>query len=567
MSYTLYSYSATADQLGKDGVFTQQAITFDYMNQSVVNATTGSTVVQLEGINVLQRFYYIYDINIQSDVVQSQSGESVLPEDAGPTYFGVTSQEGIDFLNGTFDISGFEILRYCDGCTDSNGLVLSAATAYMIRFYNLGNLVSDYLRMGATTGYFLYGYPSEGGPTVIFNSTSYIDREGGVKYSFTNSNGEVVSIIDVATILQATPGQIITSLESATPIIPTPTTNYQIQSCCDTNLFEVVEGPYNIGDNVCTENYPGHSCWEVVGTTTDPVTLTITPCKGMSFTDCTSCVSTMYGGRGCPQFYSVTNCCEYQSEVVYGSFMIGKYYPDSNYAYWNIGSPTSGPATITLNSSNQYDGCAGGACYGIYNITRCCDEQTGVAENFLAIGKTYVDVNGDCWTVESTSTSTPNIQLLITNGGYDYPSLCTDANNHCYYLIQLCSDSAVYAKTWGEFIINNVYYANESLQDCWMVISPLTHHESYDLVRLNGFSYGPYSCPTCLVNHYTIYTQVISCVNGRSEYTYIINPSQRNYQSFVDQNGECWTVQNQLGSTKTMTLIPQIWFNDCSTCG
>ncbi len=133
-------------------------------------------------------------------------------------------------------------------------------------------------------------------------------------------------------------------------------------------------------------------------------------------------------------------------------------------------------------------------------------------------------------------------------------------------MIQLCSDSAVYAKTWGDFTIDYVYYANETLQDCWKVISRLTNHESYDLVRLYGGHNYLYYCQTCLVNHYTLYTQVTSCVDGRSRYTYVINPSQKIYQTFKDQYGECWTVQNQLGNTKDVTLIPQAWYNDCNSC-
>lgn len=555
--YTLKSVSATLSQLDprNDGVFGLQSQAYNFMTNNMDIVTSGRTIVHLDGNLILSRYFEIWDVVNEVNVISNDFGESVSLADAGPTYWGVTSQQGIDFLEGSGTIPNYEILTYCTNCLERTGLPYNVILPYQTRFNALFEMVSRY---GTTEGYLLYAYSSEGGPPNIYAST--FDTVGS-KYVFVDMNGNSLSILNLVEQLNLPPGVITSSLDNATPIIPEPTLNYIVSSCCDSNVQEIISGTYTIGDIVCAINYPSHSCWEVIGTSTSPVTFIPFICKGVTYTDCATCVADTYS-YGCEAFWEVQSCCDSRTAVALISAQIGKYFVDSNNETWQVTQSSLGPATTTLLS--EVSGCIGSACFDTYQISKCCDGTIGVAQNFLAIGKSYVDVNGDCWTVTSTSTGTPNVTLSI-NRTYNDPFECTSSNNHCYYLVRSCADNNIYAKAWGNFTIGVTYIQNgQTGLDCWTVIEPLNTPNNYQEVDLNWYEPRT-SCYLCNFST-NIYTQVINCCTSESKYVFIVNSVDRLYQTFTDPSGQCWTVQNQVSTSQTGSLLQVTWFTNCSEC-
>jgi hypothetical protein len=95
---------------------------FDRMVGSINSSMGyGQTIELYVNTKVLNTYYHVWDNDRMSEVVMdATSGEINSVEQAGPMFWGVTSQQGISFLNGTISISGLRKLKYCNGCEDRN---------------------------------------------------------------------------------------------------------------------------------------------------------------------------------------------------------------------------------------------------------------------------------------------------------------------------------------------------------------------------------------------------------------------------------------------------------------
>ena len=86
---------------------------YTMMVNSINSNGYGQIIEQYVGNEVLNTYYNIWDTRTNSMVVYEKLSGAILPEaEAGPTFFGVSANDGISFLNGTLDISGLRKLKY-----------------------------------------------------------------------------------------------------------------------------------------------------------------------------------------------------------------------------------------------------------------------------------------------------------------------------------------------------------------------------------------------------------------------------------------------------------------------
>jgi hypothetical protein len=166
------------------------------MVDSINSNGYGQIIERYTGDEVLNTYYNIWDGRFNAMVVYDEVNDiTVIDAEAGPTFFGVSASEGLSFLNGTLDISGLRKLKYCNGCSDGNGLDKPVIENFKQRFTQVKELVfgNDLLE-----GFLFYD----------FNLPKYKDAFPAVKiddgvnvtFQFKNINGTDLTVQDVSTI-------------------------------------------------------------------------------------------------------------------------------------------------------------------------------------------------------------------------------------------------------------------------------------------------------------------------------------------------------------------------------
>lgn len=279
-----------------------------------------------------------------------------LQSEAGPALWGVTSQEGLDFLNGTFDISGLAKLKYCNTCQDGNGLKTTTIQSFSGRFTSLTEMMDGDL---SDTGFLFYDF--ELPKYQNYYPSVYSTNIGG--YKFRNWQKTPKTEIQVAEETAIRPVDITASLDSAEPIIPIkcnkvllsystsysdvclgrqdeyeidsdntviyqlnscgrltadvgyyyngeavlyfdgttlnklgpcPSSNLLIRSCCG-GLLGVIEGSYTVGTVIYTKDTNPGTCYEVIGQTSNSPNI---PYRFFDLpdADCATCIQSYPGG-------------------------------------------------------------------------------------------------------------------------------------------------------------------------------------------------------------------------------------------------------------------------------
>jgi hypothetical protein len=257
---------------------------FDYMIQSINQNGYGQIIYDYNGpgdftVNSLN----IYnpdrgDMRIyvpSTDTWYSQS-------DVGPNLWGVTSEEGVNFLQGTVDIKGLVKLKYCSNCQDGNGLPFNTIKSFSDRFGYLKNLKDTY---GVTEGYIFYDY------NLPLNQRWYpsvLDSNLG-RYVFKNYLGVNKLEAQVSSETGIPLQDITTSIESAQPIKPPTIISSVIVNCCDGSTTYVIDGVYDPGAILFTTDVRPYQCYQVTKNTSDRADNFYTWEKfGGKCTDCTT---------------------------------------------------------------------------------------------------------------------------------------------------------------------------------------------------------------------------------------------------------------------------------------
>jgi hypothetical protein len=168
----------------------------------------------------------------------------------------------LDFLNGTFSIGGLAKLKYCNNCSNRNGLSLPTITSFSDRFGYLKDLKVNY---GVTEGYIFYDY------NLPLNQRWYpsvYDRDGG-SYVFKNYLGTNKSEIALAAETSIPVRDITLSIESSKPIKPETYTSSVIVNCCDGKTTYIIDGVYDVGTVLYSKDVSPVPCYQVIQNTSD----------------------------------------------------------------------------------------------------------------------------------------------------------------------------------------------------------------------------------------------------------------------------------------------------------
>ena len=289
MSYQ--SFLVTQDDL--DSYYDPKSQIYSLMNESIGYNGYGQAIYNfvssddntINSVNIWNssnRSMMIYVISTDTWYTESQ---------AGPSLWGVTSQQGIDFLNGTYDIDGLAKLKYCNECSDGNGLPVPVITSFKERTQYLQELVKSY---GTSDSYLFYDYAQ---PVRQNFFPAVLDPNTG-NYIFKNYQGATKSEIQVAADTRIPKESISASLSEAKPIKPS-TFLYVIRWCCGLNT-EIIEvkSSLELGSVINFKDDKGlykSPCFTVLSKSEDKPT--ITGLLKSTYRDCDSCWSDT--GTGC----------------------------------------------------------------------------------------------------------------------------------------------------------------------------------------------------------------------------------------------------------------------------
>ncbi len=265
MSYQ--SFLVTQDDL--DSYYDPKSQIYSLMNESIgyngygqaiynFVSSNDNTINSVNIWNSSNRSMMIYVISTDRWYTESQ---------AGPSLWGVTSQQGIDFLNGTYDIDGLAKLKYCNECSDGNGLPVPTITSFKERTQYLKELMVSY---GTSVSYLFYDYAQ---PVRQNFFPAVMDPNIG-NYIFKNYQGTTKSEIQVAADTRIPRESISASLAEAIPILPKKTFNYLLRWCCDPNITTVIELPYELSSKVVAFKGDGITsppCWNATPTTDEAI--------------------------------------------------------------------------------------------------------------------------------------------------------------------------------------------------------------------------------------------------------------------------------------------------------
>ena len=278
-----------------DTFYNPKVSAFQRMVDSINSAGYGQIIQNYSGQEVLNTYYHEWKNDWQMMSVYSPlDGRVVVPEEAGPTFWGVSAQVGLDFLSGADEIPGYRKLKYCVGCTDANGLPYQTIDNFKSRFQQLANIVYNYNTLDG----FLFYDLDQPRYTNVYPSVKYDDGVN-MNYFFKTIYGTDKSLEEMSTDTGYSQIQIELSISTAPVVKPQEGSNTVITSCCD-GVSQVISGQNTIGSILYNGTLENSYCWYVESLTNDPVTIP----PAVEFTS---------GGRSC-NFCTTTYGCPPQCE-------------------------------------------------------------------------------------------------------------------------------------------------------------------------------------------------------------------------------------------------------------
>lgn len=287
---SLISYKFTKKEL-RD-YYDPKVTAFRYMTQSV-NAIGFGQIIQKISVagDVVDTYYHMYDYVISGMVVLNPTlGQQSLPEEAGPTFWGVSSAEGLGFLNGLTTIENLRKLKYCNECTDYNGLTIPVITNFKQRFEQLDSLMGTYNLLDGV----LFYDTAQPRFTNVYPSVKYDDGVN-ISYVFKTIDGTDKTLEQMSEITGDPPSQIQTSIDTAPVYRPKEGVNSVITSCCD-GFSQIIFGQYPQGTILYNGTLENSYCWYVESLTNDPVTVPPATQFTTGGRSCQFCITT----HGCP---------------------------------------------------------------------------------------------------------------------------------------------------------------------------------------------------------------------------------------------------------------------------
>ena len=293
---------------------------FDRMVSSINSPMGyGQTIESFADTNVLNTYYHVWDNSLGVQVVMDvTTGNFYSVDQAGPMFWGVTSQQGISFLNGTSSIYGYRKLKYCNGCSGQNTISYNSLVDFKKKFSEVGNLITQY---NTLDGYLFYDTTL---PRYSNGFPAAKEDDGiNVTFRFKTVDGTDKTLAEISQITLKPIIEIEESIDFSDPVKPEEGDNSVIVSCCDEKLYHVMDGQMKIGATATSSSYFDESkSWYVESYTNDERTVPI----GITFTyderSCKSAVITNPCGGGLTSS-AVNTCGPGKKGIIEGVYPIG----------------------------------------------------------------------------------------------------------------------------------------------------------------------------------------------------------------------------------------------------
>ena len=395
------------------------------------------------GAEVLNTYYHVYDDKTGSPVIYDVTNSiSNAPGDAGPAFWGVSSSDGEAFINGQITLPGLRKLKYCNGCSDGNGLDKPVITNFKQRFRQVNEMVLSY---NLLEGFLFYDLTLPKYQNVF--PAVKVDDGVNVDYKFKNvSTGADLTPVEVSTITQKTVAEIETSVDTAPIIKPQEGANTVITSCCDEKISYVIQGQYIIGSILYTTDIADSYCWYVESLTKEAFNVSATFTSGGRSSK--QCVLTYGCPTGCQEIWLTysSNPSDVCSQISFNSYAV-------DFTTGVLRIYNSGSGGVLLNCDTLYSASIGyysdgstiwfwdqntlteyGPCVSQdnYRISWCCD---GTEEVISSVGKPltpgqtiYFDTNGaypvNCWVVLDATPKSTTIEGTLNGQTYENCIIC-----------------------------------------------------------------------------------------------------------------------------------------------
>lgn len=183
--------------------------------------------------------------------------------------------------------------------------------------------------------------------------------------------------------------------------------NFIIKNCCEGSITELVHIPgLVVGDfHVDDEG----NCWEVMSESTDVTNFT------RNFVDTYASCAECQAANECPLNLKIQSCCVPGAESVTGSLpglVVGDTFVDNYGLCWSVTGETSEPISeesitvVSIITGNCETCRTENPCPNFYGINSCCTKIQGyiAVPDILNVDDSFVDAQGQCWTVFETDT-------------------------------------------------------------------------------------------------------------------------------------------------------------------
>lgn len=279
----------------------------------------GQSIVSYVGTTVLNTYFHVWDNNLGLQVVMDATTGNVYSVDqAGPMFWGVSSQRGIGFLNGTSTISGYRKLKYCYDCPGKNTIAYNSLVDFKKKFSEVKNLMTQY---NTLDGYVFYdnSLPRFQG---VFPAVKEDDGVN-VTFRFKTVNGLDKTLAQISELTSKPIIEIEQTIDTSDPLTPIEGANSLIVSCCDERINYVVSGQMKVGEIATSSSYfDGSKSWFVESLTNDEPTIP----PGITFSyderSCRSAVITNPCGGGLTSS-AVESCCPGERGIIDGVYPVG----------------------------------------------------------------------------------------------------------------------------------------------------------------------------------------------------------------------------------------------------
>ena len=347
--------------------------------------------------------------------------------------------------------------------------------------------------------------------------------------------------------------------------------NMILRLCCELSVQEIVYDPsLTVGDFFVDND---GNCWQAYTNTYLPITGSRTVTT--SYASCATCIA----ANPCPENLIVEACCGQPGQIFTGALpgvVVGDTFVDTYGFCWQVIGTTPNPISFTIYVDTVYTetDCADATCTDdnvcpeVVGIDSCCARVRLITTlNLLgggvAIGDTFVDTFGYCWTVSDfpdtllvdgafiqvASISTGNCETCIT----DDP--CPE-DDLFYVLKKCCTGEIEVALLQFGYFVGEVLILTTSLEPnikvCWEVISwSLTGPATMTILAVSG-SYK--ECKACLadVPCETQLFEVSDCCGTLPNQT-VYAPSYLGPGSvIVDTLDRCWEIVSTVSGTATI---------------